>query len=54
MFRVTLYWDGIKYSESYHIYASAVRAFESFIRMSKASKSYGYITDYYVEIVEED
>lgn len=54
MFRVTLCWDGIKYSESYYLYESAVRAFEAFTRMSRKSKSYGQITDYCVELVEED
>lgn len=54
MFKVTLCWDGIKYSESYHHYGSAVRAFEAFIRMSRKSKSYGQITDYHVELVQED
>ena len=53
MFKVTLCWDGIKYSESYHLYASAVRAFESFSRMSEARKGYGHIKHYYVELVKE-
>ena len=54
MFKVTLCWDGIKYSESYHIYEYAIRAFEAFNRMSRKSKSYGHITDYYVELVKEN
>lgn len=53
MFKVTFCWDGVKYSESYFHYDSAVRAFEAFTRMSIKGKSYGQITHYYVELVKE-
>lgn len=54
MFIVNMYWDGIKYSESYHLYEYAARAFKVFTRMSRKSKYYGQITDYYVELIKED
>ena len=54
MFKVNVYWDGFKYSESYHLYNYAVEAFESFDRISRARKADRQIDDYYVELIKED
>lgn len=54
MFRVNVYWDGYKYSESYHLYDYAVEAFEAFNSISKERKAKGQIDEYYVELIKED
>ena len=54
MFKVNVYWNGHKYSESYLLYDYAVKAFESFDGISRVRKSNGQIDDYYVELIKED
>lgn len=54
MFKVNMYWDEHKYSELYHHYDYAVKAFESFIDLSRERKANGQIEEYYVELIKED
>lgn len=53
MFKIKLGWDGFGYPESYHHYEYAVKAFESYSRISKVRKANGQIDGYHIELIEE-
>ena len=53
MFKIKLNWDGFEYSESYHHYEYAVKAFESYNRISKVRKANGQIDEYHIELIAE-
>lgn len=54
MFKVNVYWDDHKYSEGYHYYDYAVKAFDNLNKISRERKANGQIDDYYVELIKED
>ena len=54
MFKVNVYWDEHKYSEGYHYYKYAVKAFEALNEALRELKANGRINEYYVELIKEE